>query len=74
MLNETVSHHTHVGKRLIAKALVTHPTIQNLLKNGTLVVVAGTTNGYITEEVLKNFGVSGFSRKLFFRGITMPPN
>jgi hypothetical protein len=62
------------GKRLIAKALVTHPTIQNALKNGTLVIVAGTTNGYVAEEVLKNLGVNGFSRQHFFRGITMPPN
>lgn len=62
------------GKRLIAKALSTHPTIQNTLKNGTLAIVAGTTNGYVAEEVLKNLGVSGFSRRRFFRGITMPPN
>ena len=62
------------GKRLIAKALSTHPTIQNGLKNGTLVIVAGTTNGYVAEEVLKNLGATGFSRHHFFRGITMPPN
>ena len=62
------------GKRLIAKALATHPTIQNVLKNGTLVIVAGTTNGYVAEEVLKNLGLSGFSSQRFFRGITMPPN
>jgi len=62
------------GKRLIAKALGTHPKIQNALKNGTLVIVAGTTNGYVAEEVLKNLGVTGFSRQRFFRGITMPPN
>jgi hypothetical protein len=65
---------TSAGKRLIAKALATHPTILNALKNGTLVIVAGTTNGYVAEEVLKTLGVSGFSRKRFFRGITMPPN
>jgi hypothetical protein len=62
------------GKRLIAKALATHPTILNALKNGTLVIVAGTTNGYIAEEVLKTLGVNDFSRQHFFRGITMPPN
>jgi hypothetical protein len=62
------------SKRLIAKALAAHPTILNALKNGTCVIVAGTTNGYVAEEVLKILGVSGFSRKRFFRGLIMPPN
>ena len=62
------------GKRLIAKALAAHSTILNALKNGTLVIVAGTTNGYVAEEVLKTLGVSDFSRQRFFRGITMLPN
>ncbi len=63
------------GKRLIAKALANHPTILTAIKNGTLVIVAGTTNGYIAEEILKTQKNSGdFSRKHFFRGITLPPN
>jgi hypothetical protein len=63
------------GKRLIAKALVSDPIVANALKQGTVVVVAGTTNGYVAEELLKMIGVSsGFSRKRFFRGITLPPN
>nr|WP_282730667.1 hypothetical protein [Methanobacterium alcaliphilum] len=63
------------GKRLIAKALVKHPSIQKSLKYGTLVIVAGTTNGYIAEEILYNIGqIEGFSRKKFFRGIVIPPN
>ena len=61
------------GKRLIAKALSNHPSIQHALKNGTLVIIAGTTNGYIAEELLQNLKISGFSRKRFFRGITLPP-
>jgi len=65
---------TSAGKRLIAKALATHPTITNALKNNTLVIVAGTTNGYVAEEALKTLGINGFSRQHFFRGITMPPN
>lgn len=41
---------------------------------GTVVIVAGTTNGYLVEEILQNLGVSGeFSRKRFFRGIILPP-
>jgi hypothetical protein len=62
------------GKRLIAQALAVHPAVQNVLKTGTLVIIAGTTNGYIAEEILAalNRG-EGFSRKRFFRGITLPP-
>lgn len=62
------------GKRLIAKALVKHPTVQNTLRNGTLVIIAGTTNGYIAEEILRSQQTPGFSRKHFFRGIIIPPN
>ena len=42
------------GKRLIAKALVTHSAIQAALKSGTVVIIAGTTNGYVAEEILKS--------------------
>jgi hypothetical protein len=61
------------GKRLIAKALAVNPIIQNAAKNGTIVIIAGTTNGYIAEELLKNLKIDGFSRKHFFRGLTLPP-
>jgi hypothetical protein len=63
------------GKRLIGKGLTMHPAIQSVLKKGTLVIVAGTTNGYAAEEILASIGQTGnFSRKRFFRGITLPPN
>ena len=62
------------GKRLIAKALARHPQIQSAAKNGTLVLIAGTTNGYLAEEIFRSMGISGFSRERFFRGLTMPPN
>jgi hypothetical protein len=63
------------GKRLIAKALASHAAVSDALKNGTVVIVAGTTNGYVAEEILKSLGISdGFSRKRFFRGITLPPD
>jgi len=62
------------GKRLIAKTIANHPAIIKALKNGTLVIVAGTTNGYVAEEILKTHKIANdFSRKHFFRGITMPP-
>ena len=62
------------GKRLIAKTLATHPAIKKALKNGTVVIVAGTTNGYVAEEIFKCHHIEGeFSRKHFFRGIILPP-
>jgi len=63
------------GKRLIAKALNNHPTIKKALKSGTVVIIAGTTNGYIAEEILSSRGqVGDFSRSRFFRGIVLPPH
>jgi hypothetical protein len=63
-----------MGKRLIAKTLTNHPAIKKALRNGTVVIIAGTTNGYVAEEILKNYNITGdFSRKHFFRGLTMPP-
>ncbi|NLD36073.1 MAG: hypothetical protein GX654_04310 [Desulfatiglans sp.] len=62
------------GKRLIARSIVCHPAIREALTSGTIVVVAGTTNGYVAEELLAACGdESGFSRRRFFRGITLPP-
>jgi hypothetical protein len=60
------------GKRLIGKALARHPAIQTALASGTLVIIAGTTNGYVAEEILGFLG-QDFSRQRFFRGITTPP-
>ena len=58
------------GKRLIAKATA----IKNALSKGTIVIVAGTTNGYVAEEMLTTLGqAKDFKRNRFFRGVTMPP-
>lgn len=62
------------GKRLMGLALSVHPAVQASLHSGTLVIVAGTTNGYAAEEILKSLGQEhGFSRKRFFRGLVLPP-
>ncbi|WP_414468355.1 hypothetical protein [Methanobacterium sp. ACI-7] len=62
------------GKRLIAKALAEHYAIKEVLKKGTLVIIAGTTNGYIAEEILSTLNqADDFSRDRFFRGIVLPP-
>jgi hypothetical protein len=62
------------GKRLIGKALVHHPAVRTALESGTLVIVAGTTNGCAAEEILASLGQGrDFSRRRFIRGITTPP-
>lgn len=62
------------GKRLIAKALIKYNAITKVLKSGTVAIIAGTTNGYIAEEMLSSINqADDFSRKRFFRGIVLPP-
>jgi hypothetical protein len=64
---------TAMGKRLIGKGMVQQPDIQRVLQGGTLVIIAGTTNGYVAEEILKELGqADGFSRIGFRRGMVMP--
>jgi len=63
------------GKKLIAKATIECVSVKNAINKGTIVIVAGTTNGYIAEELLVKTGQSkDFNRKRFFRGVTMPPS
>jgi hypothetical protein len=62
------------GKRLIGRASAQHPAVQAALQTGTVVIVAGTTNGYVAEEILTRLGAAGqFDRQRFFRGVTLPP-
>ena len=63
-----------VGKRLIAKGIVRHPKIQEVLQRGTLVIIAGSTNGYVAEELLRDIGWGKDFRRLGFRrGTVVPP-
>jgi hypothetical protein len=63
-----------MGKRLIGKAIAVHPSVTSALSNGTVVIIAGTTNGYVAEEILNSTGHSGkFSRNRFIRGVVLPP-
>jgi hypothetical protein len=65
---------TAMGKRIIGKGMAVHPDIQRVLEKGTLAIIAGTTNGYVAEEVLKSLGqAEGFSRVGFRRGVTVAP-
>ena len=62
------------GKRLIGKAVAAHSDIKRALANGTLVIIAGTTNSYIAAEILLQIGeIDSFNPKRFFRGVTLPP-
>ena len=62
------------GKRLIARAMIKHPAIVAAYKKRTIVIIAGTTNGYIAEEMLSKIDKrAAFSRGRFFRGIVLPP-
>lgn len=62
------------AKRLIGKGMAVHPAVMGTLKKGTIIIIAGTTNGYVAEEILAATGqATNFSRKHFFRGITLPP-
>lgn len=63
------------GKRLIAKAVAADVAIRHRLNKGTVVVIAGTTNGYVVEELLGYLSIdAGFNRNRFFRGVTLPPD
>ena len=63
------------GKRLIGKAIAKHAAVAAALKAGTVVIVAGTTNGYVAEEILSALGqATEFKRDRFYRGIILPPN
>ncbi|RZN37270.1 MAG: hypothetical protein EFT35_06635 [Methanophagales archaeon ANME-1-THS] len=41
------------SKRLIAKGVTRLKAVQRALKQGTIIITLGTTNGYISEEILK---------------------
>ncbi|MFW6151539.1 MAG: hypothetical protein ACOC6C_01035 [Verrucomicrobiota bacterium] len=61
------------GKRLIGMAAAGLPDVRQALESGTVVVVAGTTNACVAQEILKITGQDAdFSPGSFFRGITLP--
>ena len=63
-----------MGKRLIAKGLMANPAVREAMMNHRLLIVAGTTNGYVAEEALKALGdTAPFDKRTFRRGITVAP-
>ena len=62
------------GKRLIAKAVCQLPEVIQALPDHTIVVLGGSTNYYVAEELLAQIGQEGiFKRRHFYRGVTVPP-
>ncbi len=62
------------GKKLIARALASLNIIKDAIETKTVVIIAGTTNGYVAEEILAEINqLDGFSKKRFFRGVVLPP-
>jgi len=64
-----------MGKRLIGKGVAARPDVRAVLERGTLVIVGGTTNAYVAQEVLGSIGAGeSFTPKGFRRGIVLPPS
>lgn len=59
------------GKKLIARAVASLPEVETALETATIVVIAGTTNRYVAEELLKKAGEPTDTEN-FYRGITLP--
>lgn len=59
---------------MIGRGMAAHPEVKRVLKKGTLLIIAGSTNGYVAEEVLRSIGQEeGFTRDGFRRGVTVGP-
>lgn len=62
------------GKRLIAKAVLQLEQVKKALNGHTIVIVSGSTNGYVAEELLSQIGQKGnFDKKSFLRGVNTAP-
>ncbi len=59
------------GKRLIAKGIASLEFVKKALNDGIIVVIAGTTNRYVAEELCGLVGCE-FDGSGFYRGITVP--
>lgn len=63
-----------MSKRLIAKGLMANEQVRDAMMNHRLLIMSGTTNGYVAEEALKAIGdTTPFDKRIFRRGITVAP-
>ena len=61
-----------MGKRLIAKGLMAEPEVQRVLKDGRLLIIAGTTNLHVAQEALRVIGdETDVDWSGFHRGVTV---
>jgi hypothetical protein len=56
------------GKRLIGKGVAVLPEVQKALKSGLIVIIKGTTNSYVAEEILGK----KVDKTNFRRGVVLP--
>lgn len=62
------------GKRLIAKAVCALTEVKRALAQHTVVILAGTTNCYVAQEIFAYLGKrDAFDQQHFYRGITLMP-
>ena len=62
------------GKRLIAKAVVKRPDVQEALKSATVLVIGGTTNVFVANALLEEVGAApDVTFPAFHRGVAVPP-
>ena len=45
-----------MGKRLIARGLMADGQVQDAMRNHKLLIIGGSTNGYVAEEALRALG------------------
>ena len=63
-----------MGKRLIAKAVAARQDVRDAMSSCRLVVIAGTTNAYVAQEVLAAAGIDEeLDWEAFRRGTVTPP-
>lgn len=62
-----------MGKRLIARGLMADEQVSCAMRNHKLLIIGGSTNGYVVEEALRALGDNRpFDKRGFRRGVTVP--
>ena len=62
-----------MGKRLIARGMMADGQVRDAMLRHRLLIIGGSTNGYVAEEALRALGADvEFDRRGFRRGVTTP--
>ena len=63
-----------MGKRLIARGLMADTQVADAMRYHKLLIIGGSTNGYVAEEALRALGDGrAFDKRGFRRGVTAAP-